>query len=62
MSNNHLITQAELSKRFGISRTTQYLLRNRKGEARIPHHKIGARILYDPDEVLEWSRRRAMED
>lgn len=51
-----LVCEKKLEGKVGVSRTTLY--RHRK--AGLPHHRIGRRVLYKVDEVIDWMRGNAL--
>ncbi len=44
-----LVDAAALAERIGLSK---YWLRDAANHNRIPHHRVGRRVLFDPDEVV----------
>lgn len=53
MENRRLITAAEASAQLGVAKSTLYLLcRQRK----IPHVRLGDRLLFDLEEIIAASR------
>ncbi len=46
-----LASVQHLAEEFHVPRTTVYGWMRRKG---LPYHKVGARVLFDPEEVLAW--------
>lgn len=54
---DHALTVPEVAKLFGFSRSAVYEM---VAECRIPHHRLGATIRFDPQELADWWRSRLM--
>ncbi len=52
------LSEREIADRLGVSQDTLYRLRSDPVDP-LPHHRVGRRVVYRPDEVAEWSKRRA---
>jgi len=51
------LTVPEVAKLLGFSRSALYEMVN---DCRIPHHRIGSSIRFDPQELADWWRSRLM--
>jgi excisionase family DNA binding protein len=51
------LTVPEVAKLLGFSRSALYEMVN---NCRIPHHRIGSSIRFDPQELADWWRSRLM--
>jgi excisionase family DNA binding protein len=56
-STDHALTVPEVAKLLGFSRSALYEM---AAECRIPHHRLGASIRFDPQELADWWRSRLM--
>lgn len=46
---SQLVNVTEMATRLGVSRSSLYVLARQR---RIPHIKVGDRVLFDPDKVI----------
>ena len=53
---DRLLTDAEVRDLLGVSRTTVWRLRTRKG---LPFLRIGSEIRYDPDALQSWVEQQS---
>lgn len=49
-----LLTVKELGEQLSLSRSTIYRLRKNSD---FPFYEVGTRVLFDPDEVMEWIKK-----
>jgi len=54
---DHALTVPEVAKLLGFSRSALYEMVN---DCRIPHHRIGSSIRFDPQELADWWRGQLM--
>jgi excisionase family DNA binding protein len=54
---DHAMTVPDVAKLLGFSRSALYEM---VSECRIPHHRLGASIRFDPQELADWWRSRLM--
>lgn len=47
-----LLRTTEVAKRYGLSKS--YFAKKRVSGDGPPYRKVGAAVLYDPDEVADW--------
>ena len=52
-----LIDLKPLSKQLGLAEITVYKMVSAK---RIPHVKIGSRVLFDPQKLSEWLEKKSV--
>lgn len=56
-SMDHALTVPVVAKLLGFSRSALYEMVN---DCRIPHHRIGSSIRFDPQELADWWRGQLM--
>jgi len=50
-----LVSEREMAAMLSVTPRHLFTLRQQEG---MPHHRLGARVLYDPAEVQAWLRDR----
>ena len=58
MNNNYLLTGEELSKKI---RLTQGTIRVWVSQKRIPHVKMGRKVLFDWEDIQRWVEEKKIE-
>lgn len=54
---DHALSVPEVAKMLGFSRSALYEM---VSDCRIPHHRIGSSIRFDPQELADWWRSRLL--
>lgn len=51
----------DINEAASLLSVSKYFLYQRTSRKQIPGYKLGAKLVFDPDELIDWAKRHAIE-